>query len=123
MKYVVMWETRQSTSEETQARGLQVFSKWSPSEGADFQQFLGRVDGRGGAEVCVQSQSLEHGLSSPRALGVLRIRSRVAPHLGRRRGMAERHQAERDEHTEHGSDRSTARATSSRSAPRRARCF
>ena len=47
MKYVVMWETRQSTSEETQARGLQVFSKWSPSEGTDFQQFLGRVDGRG----------------------------------------------------------------------------
>jgi hypothetical protein len=51
MKYVVMWETRQSTSEETQARGLQVFSKWSPSEGADFQQFLGRVDGRGGFAV------------------------------------------------------------------------
>jgi len=51
MKYVVMWETRQSTSEETQARGLQVFSKWSPSEGTDFQQFLGRVDGRGGFAV------------------------------------------------------------------------
>lgn len=51
MKYVITWETRQSTSEETQARGLQVFSKWSPSEGADFQQFLGRVDGRGGFAV------------------------------------------------------------------------
>ena len=48
MKYVVMWETRQSTREETQARGLDVFSKWSPSEGTDFQQFLGRVGGRGG---------------------------------------------------------------------------
>ncbi len=51
MKYLIMWETRQSTSEETQARGLQVFSKWSPSEGSDFQQFLGRVDGRGGFAV------------------------------------------------------------------------
>lgn len=51
MKYVITWETRQSTSEETQARGLQVFSKWSPSEGTDFQQFLGRIDGRGGFAV------------------------------------------------------------------------
>jgi hypothetical protein len=51
VKYVVTWETRQSTSEETQARSLQVFSKWSPSEGADFQQFVGRVDGRGGFAV------------------------------------------------------------------------
>lgn len=32
MKCVVMWETRQWTSEETQVRGVQVFSKWSPSE-------------------------------------------------------------------------------------------
>lgn len=51
MKYVVAWETRQSTSEETAARGLQVFSKWGPSEGSDFQQFLGRLDGRGGFAV------------------------------------------------------------------------
>lgn len=51
MKYVIAWQTRQSTSEEMQARSLQVFSKWSPSEGADFQQFLGRVDGRGGFAV------------------------------------------------------------------------
>ncbi len=51
MKYVVAWETRQSTSEEMQARGLQVFGNWSPSEGSDFQQFLGRLDGRGGFAV------------------------------------------------------------------------
>lgn len=51
MKYVVTWETRESTSEEQQARGLAVFGSWSPSEGTDFQQFLGRVDGRGGFAV------------------------------------------------------------------------
>jgi len=51
MKYVVTWETRESTSEEQQTRGLAVFGSWSPSEGTDFQQFLGRVDGRGGFAV------------------------------------------------------------------------
>jgi hypothetical protein len=51
MKYVVTWEARQTASEESQARGLQVFSKWAPSEGATFLQFLGRVDGRGGYAV------------------------------------------------------------------------
>jgi uncharacterized protein DUF3303 len=51
MKYVVAWETPEFTSEELQARGLAVFGSWSPSEGADFQQFLGRVDGRGGFAV------------------------------------------------------------------------
>jgi hypothetical protein len=51
MKYVVSWETRQTASEEVQARGLQVFSKWTPSEGTTFHQFLGRVDGRGGYAV------------------------------------------------------------------------
>ncbi len=51
MKYVVTWETRQGASEETAARSLAVFSKWAPDEKADFQQFLGRVDGRGGFAV------------------------------------------------------------------------
>ncbi|MET0999358.1 MAG: DUF3303 family protein [Marmoricola sp.] len=51
MKYVVSWETRQTASEELQARGLQVFSKWSPAPGADFKEFVGRVDGRGGFAV------------------------------------------------------------------------
>jgi hypothetical protein len=51
MKYVVSWETRQTASEELQGRGLQVFSKWAPSEGTTFHQFLGRVDGRGGYAV------------------------------------------------------------------------
>ncbi|MDX1511157.1 MAG: DUF3303 family protein [Nitriliruptorales bacterium] len=51
MKYVVSWETRENASEELQARGLQIFSKWSPDENADFQQFVTRVDGRGGFAV------------------------------------------------------------------------
>jgi Protein of unknown function (DUF3303) len=51
MKYVVSWESRQSASEQVQARSLQVFSKWAPSEGTTFHQFLGRIDGRGGYAV------------------------------------------------------------------------
>jgi hypothetical protein len=51
MKYVVSWETRSNASEENQARSLQVFSKWSPSEGTTFLQFVGRIDGRGGYAV------------------------------------------------------------------------
>jgi hypothetical protein len=51
MKYVIAWEGRENTSEELLARGLQVFSQWSPAEGANFLQFVGRVDGRGGFAV------------------------------------------------------------------------
>jgi len=51
MKYLVSWESRQSASEETFARSLQVFSKWSPSPETTFKEFLGRVDGRGGYAV------------------------------------------------------------------------
>ena len=51
MKYVVSWETRANASEEEQARSLQVFGKWSPAEGTNFVQFVGRVDGRGGFAV------------------------------------------------------------------------
>ena len=51
MKYVIAWEGRENTSEELLARGLQVFGKWSPAEGTDFLQFVGRVDGRGGFAV------------------------------------------------------------------------
>ena len=51
MKYLIAWEARQNASEETQQRGLQVFSKWSPAEGVTFHQFLGRIDARGGYAV------------------------------------------------------------------------
>jgi hypothetical protein len=51
MKYVITWAVRPSVTEESAARSLQVFGKWSPSEGADFKEFLGRVDGQGGFAV------------------------------------------------------------------------
>ncbi len=51
MKYVVTWTPRANTTEESAARSLQVFGKWTPSEGAEFKEFLGRVDGQGGFAV------------------------------------------------------------------------
>ena len=51
MKYVVQWVSRENMSEELQARGLEVFSKWSPPEGVTFHEFLSRADGGGGFAV------------------------------------------------------------------------
>jgi hypothetical protein len=51
MKYVVSWVALNNTSEDLQARSLQVFSNWAPAEGTNFLQFVGRVDGRGGFAV------------------------------------------------------------------------
>ena len=51
MKYVISWETRAGITEESAARSLQVFGKWSPSEPAAFKEFLGRLDGNGGFAV------------------------------------------------------------------------
>ena len=51
MKYVVSWDIRPAVTEEDLARPLEVFGKWLPSEGSDFKEFLGRVDGRGGFAV------------------------------------------------------------------------
>jgi hypothetical protein len=51
MKYVVSWQPKSTESEEVQARSLQVFSKWSPTEGTTYLQFLGRIDGTGGFAV------------------------------------------------------------------------
>jgi hypothetical protein len=51
MKYVVSWEVRADASEDLQARSLQVLGKWAPAEGANFLQFVARVDGRGGFAV------------------------------------------------------------------------
>jgi hypothetical protein len=49
MKYVVSWVPRANTTEESAARSLQVFGKWSPS--ANFTEFVGRIDGQGGFAV------------------------------------------------------------------------
>jgi hypothetical protein len=51
MKYVVTWEPLPNNTEQTEARSLEVFSKWAPSEGANFREFLGRIDNRGGFAV------------------------------------------------------------------------
>ena len=51
MKYVVSWENRSNATEESAARSLQVFGKWTPNEGATFKEFLSRVDSRGGFAV------------------------------------------------------------------------
>ena len=52
MDLLVSWKNRPGAStEENEAsakRGLQLFSKWSPPEGAVFKQFLTRLDGDGG---------------------------------------------------------------------------
>ena len=41
MKYVVSWQPRSTETEEVQARSLQVFSRWSPTEGTTYLQFWG----------------------------------------------------------------------------------
>jgi hypothetical protein len=51
MKYVITWTPRDNTTEESIARSLQVFGKWTPSDGATFREFVGRVDGQGGFAV------------------------------------------------------------------------
>ena len=51
MKYVVTWENRPNATEESAARSLQVFAKWTPHEGSTFKEFVSRVDGRGGFAV------------------------------------------------------------------------
>src|SRR5436190_23973488 len=51
MKYVISWENRSGITEQEVARSLQVFSKWSPTEPANFKEFLGRLDSNGGFAV------------------------------------------------------------------------
>jgi len=51
MKYVITWENRPNVTEESTARSLQVFSKWSPTQPDTFKEFLGRLDNNGGFAV------------------------------------------------------------------------
>lgn len=51
MKYVISWVAKPNLGEAEIARSLQVFNKWTPSEKVTFEQFLGRVDARGGYAV------------------------------------------------------------------------
>ena len=50
MLFHVIWESRDQ-SEEGFKRSLEVFSRWQPPEGADFQGFYGFADGSGGVAI------------------------------------------------------------------------
>lgn len=50
MLFHVMWTTVNPT-EDRQARSLEVFSKWTPPEGADFKGFYGFAHGNGGVAI------------------------------------------------------------------------
>ena len=47
MKYVVTWVIRPNITEESTARSLQVFGKWTPT--GTFSEFLGASTGRAGS--------------------------------------------------------------------------
>jgi Protein of unknown function (DUF3303) len=55
MKYVIAWKPRYAGSaaenETSLARGLDLFSNWTPSSDVTIQQFVLRVDGEGGFAV------------------------------------------------------------------------
>jgi hypothetical protein len=55
MKYVTAWKIRfggsAAENEATVARILEVYSKWTPSSGVTFHQFVARIDGQGGFAV------------------------------------------------------------------------
>ena len=48
-------------SEESEKRSLEVFAKWSPPEGADFQSFYGFADGTGGVAIVEVDSALTLG--------------------------------------------------------------
>ena len=50
MLFHVIWEFSDQ-SEDSEARSLNVFGKWQPPEGADFQGFFGFADGSGGVAI------------------------------------------------------------------------
>jgi hypothetical protein len=55
LKYAMTWTNRLGGSgkdnEDGVRRGLEVFSKWQPSAGTTFHQFVGRIDGEGGFAI------------------------------------------------------------------------
>lgn len=50
MLFHVEWEFI-DTSEDAEKRSLEVFSRWQPPEGTDFQEFYGYADGTGGFAI------------------------------------------------------------------------
>ena len=55
MKYVITWKPRfggsAAENEATEARLLEVFSKWTPASDVTIHQFVLRIDGEGGFAV------------------------------------------------------------------------
>ena len=55
MKYAMTWTTRAGGSgkdnEESARRGLELFSKWQPTAGTTFHQFVARLDAEGGFAI------------------------------------------------------------------------
>ncbi len=50
MLFMVSWEFI-DTSEQGEKKSLEVFSRWSPPEGTDFQAFYGFADNSGGFAI------------------------------------------------------------------------
>lgn len=50
MLFMVTWEFI-DTSEEGEKRSLEVFGRWTPPEGTDFQAFYGFADQSGGVAI------------------------------------------------------------------------
>lgn len=50
MLFMVSWDFI-DTSEEGEKRSLEVFSRWTPPEGTDFQAFYGFADHSGGVAI------------------------------------------------------------------------
>lgn len=50
MLFMVSWDFT-DTSEEGEKRSLEVFGRWQPPEGADFQGFYGFADNTGGVAI------------------------------------------------------------------------
>ena len=50
MLFHIEWEFI-DTSEEGEKRSLEVFGRWQPPEGTDFQAFYGYADGTGGFAI------------------------------------------------------------------------
>ena len=50
MLFMVSWEFI-DISEAGEKRSLEVFSRWQPPEGSDFQRFYGFADGTGGMAI------------------------------------------------------------------------
>ena len=80
MLFMVSWDFI-DTSEAGDKRSLEVFGRWQPPEGADFQAFYGFADNSGGVAIIeVDSAATLARTTAPiRALAALRQRKPILP--------------------------------------------